>query len=68
MAKEQKKASVQLQRVDYWTEAPRSTYLSRFLEDGFSLIEMDLNKFNYEENEYFQYYLSIKDEHSPLES
>jgi hypothetical protein len=31
-----------------WADAPQFTYLKRFMEKEFSLIEMDLERYHYE--------------------
>ena len=68
MVKEQKKSLTQVHKIGMWADAPQSTFLSRFLEEGFTLIEFEPIRFNYDQNEYFQYYMKVKDSYNPLES
>jgi hypothetical protein len=49
-----------------WADAPNDSYLNRVMDEGFSLIGIEMNSFQYDSNEYYQYYLKVKDEHSPL--
>lgn len=39
---------IQTQKMPMWADAPQSTHLTRFMQEDFSLIEMNPMRYKYE--------------------
>ena len=47
-----------VRQINYWEGAPTRSYIYKFAEPTFTLLDLDMSFFSYEQLEHYQYYLS----------
>ena len=57
---------VEQKPINYWEGAPTYSYAYNMADNNFCLFDLDINSFNYEQLEHYQYYLTKKSEEVPL--
>ena len=60
------KKKIETKPINYWEGAPSYSYAYNMADNNFCLFDLDINSFNYEQLEHYQYYLTKKSEEVPL--
>ena len=61
LAKEPERQRNNPDKLSYWNVIPTSKYVGKMLKPNFSLIDLPLENYQYENLELYQYYINVGD-------